>query len=677
MIITRTLGQTILGKPTLTQIGLTCVLASIWGFLPGMEVAPLSVAIMVALLLVLKANLPLAVLMAGLARILALLIMPLTFKTGVSLIEGPMGNLFVTLINGSGTALMGFDYYITAGSWTLGVVWGALTAFVLTNRIRALRTMVENLEEGSETYQKLTEKGWMRFLGWLVFGVDLTKVKPNFEKKGGPIRIAGVALVVLMGVGIYFATPVLERYFAKQLKNGLERGNGATVDVEAMTLSFSDSRLTINGLEMADPEALELNRFQADKVEVDLSVRDLLARRIVLDRVEASGAAMGMKRDTPGEQIGGEKKEWKAPEVEVPDYETLESYWKQAKELREKLREARSFLEEMTGSEDAKSQDAESFEEWLAREVANKGYEWVRAVHKIEGVPAFMVRNFKAHDVKHASLKDEMLNMDARNLSTHPELAEGPAEFSIRSSKNTFDLDMSMDEAHKQGALSQLNFAYRGFPMDDITAQLKESAEFLKGGTVDFGLKGGFRVREGSHIELPLEAVMNNVTLQLPKVNPVTLNDFPVVVMIKGPLDNPKLKFDHKAFMDTLRKKGLDAVIDSYKQQLKDEVDARVEEETDKLKEKAKEKLGEELGDAVGDQLGDELGGAIGGLLGSEKKDDKDEKATDSKDEKKDKPDVGSLLGGLLDQKAKEKKEKEEAKKKEEDQKKDETSSNN
>ena len=92
-MITRKLGSLLRGKATPFQVAAACVLGALLGFAPGILQGPALVLLLVAALLVVNANLGLALLVAGGARLLALLLAPVSFSIGRFLLEGPTEGL--------------------------------------------------------------------------------------------------------------------------------------------------------------------------------------------------------------------------------------------------------------------------------------------------------------------------------------------------------------------------------------------------------------------------------------------------------------------------------------------------------------------------------------------------------------------------------------------------------
>ena len=111
----------------------------------------------------------------------------------------------------------------------------------------------------------------------------------------GLLAFVGVCAVIVASVYL-LAAPVLR--FA--LTTSLTRINGAEVNIAAADVHWSPFQVTLGGVEFTDPEAPELNRFQAQRVSFALELLPALIGRLYIDELTASGIAMGVERDSPG-----------------------------------------------------------------------------------------------------------------------------------------------------------------------------------------------------------------------------------------------------------------------------------------------------------------------------------------------------------------------------------------
>src|SRR5882672_10249924 len=98
MFLIRKLGSLLRGSATPFQIHVACILGALMGFTPGFTRAPALSLALLLLLLTCNANLLVAGLVGGVARIASLVLMPVAFSTGRWLLDGPTSGLFRKLI---------------------------------------------------------------------------------------------------------------------------------------------------------------------------------------------------------------------------------------------------------------------------------------------------------------------------------------------------------------------------------------------------------------------------------------------------------------------------------------------------------------------------------------------------------------------------------------------------
>jgi uncharacterized protein (TIGR03546 family) len=211
-MITRKIGKLLRGKATPFQIGAACVLGGALGFMPvSASAAGGLIVILTLLLIVLNANLFIAALVLGVAKLLSLALMPVSFQVGQILLDGPTRPLFKWAINTPVLALMDFRYYVTTGGLVLGLVFGVVVALVLNGALRRFRKTMSKLEEGSDRYKALNAKKSVRFATWLFFGKG--HGKKTYEELMGkriglPVRPLGIVFAVLV-IALLFVSQML------------------------------------------------------------------------------------------------------------------------------------------------------------------------------------------------------------------------------------------------------------------------------------------------------------------------------------------------------------------------------------------------------------------------------------------------------------------------------------
>ncbi|MBO4386904.1 MAG: hypothetical protein J5817_07820 [Treponema sp.] len=100
-----------------------------------------------------------------------------------------------------------------------------------------------------------------------------------------------ITLVTLVGI---FKDPLVK----KGLKMGLESVFGAKTDIRYVNLGIFSSRLTVKGLAVGNKNQVMKNLFEAEKIELDFNLVQLLRKKIVVQNVECSGMAFNTDRTT-------------------------------------------------------------------------------------------------------------------------------------------------------------------------------------------------------------------------------------------------------------------------------------------------------------------------------------------------------------------------------------------
>lgn len=594
-MITRMFGRIVRGKATPFQLFTACVLGAWLGFMPGFREAPgLSLAIVLCLI-ILNANLLLASLVGVGAKLLSFLLLSVTFGLGRWLLDGPTQGLFTWLINAPVFALFGFEYYVTTGALVLGLVVGVVAGLAVVRLMNLYRRRMAALDKESVRFQQFNRKWWVKTLTFVFVGGGLGKMTYEellTKKVGRPIRPLGLVFVGLLALVLvllqnFAAGPIV----SAALQRGLERANGATVDIETADLDLKNQRLTITGLAMADPNDLATDLFRAARLEAQISGANLLRKRLQLDLVVASDATTGMRRVAPGHRVGAPPSPIE-PE-KPPGTRTLEDYLRDAQVWKERLTQARRWLEKISGPDTDPEERPETLPERLERQARELGYARVRATHLIEGSPTFAVRELIAEKVRTAHFPDETLDIVARNLSTHPSLMGAAPQITIRSSGDTFTFDTLLASFDPTPERNHLQLHYRGLRTDDVAGNLViDGTNPIQGGTIDLDFDGTWEIRDGVQINLPLIATLNHVTLSLPRIDSSLVERLTLPIGLEGSLDSPRILVDEKLLADALVKAGASAAV----QQLQD-------------------KAGDAISRELGGKLGEQGKGMLDGLL--------------------------------------------------------------
>ena len=610
-MFTRQIGKILRGKATPLHLMLASVLGSMLGFVPGFWEGPGLIIALTLLLIVFNANLAAAGLVGLVAKLVSYPLLPVSFAVGQFLLDGPAQSLFKWMVNAPGLALFGFEHDLTTGAAAVGLIFGIVCGLIVIKIVTGFRRKMASLEENSEAFVRYTSKGWVKLLTFIFVGGG--KGKNTYaqlaEKKfGNPIRISGaVAAALLIALVVIFQSFFSEQILTAYMREGLEQANGATVDLGKVEMDLRGGRMTIDQLAMADANALETDILRAEKVEADISANDLLRKRARLDRVVVSNATSGEKRAVAGRRIRG------AAPLPLPpepgEGKTIDDYINEAKVWKDRLAQAREWLEKISGSDEQQTpqQREETAKERIARQIRESGYASVVATHLIENSPTLVVSELVADGVKTAKVEGEIFDVRGENLSTHPSLLAEKPKISIKSRSDKIALLADFTPPAPGAKGDQLRFKYLGLPTDSISNSLAigGNPSPISGGTMDVKLNGDWAAGGVGHIDLPLRVTLHDATITLPKAGASNVKELNLALGLRGPIDNPRIHIDDKQLADALAKAGATALANH----VRGEADKKIEE----AKTRAAEKIGGELDKAVGDKAKDALGKLLPG----------------------------------------------------------------
>ncbi len=641
-MVTRRIGKVLRGQATPFQLFAACVLGALLGFAPGLGQGPATFVLLVAALLVVNANLGLALVVAGLAQLAAYALAPLSFRIGRFLLDGPTAGLFESLLNAPVLAWSGLEYYAYAGGLPLGLLFGVVAGFATVRSVGAFRRRMSAAEADPGRLAQLAARPWARALTWLLFG---GAGRRSWDQKlsrrvGNPVRLWGAALLVLALVGAWFAQQELAGPLAREhLVAGLERANGATVDVAGLRIDLNEGRFAVEGLALADPNALTEDLFRAASLQADVEQLDFLRRRVHVGRLVVSEARSGAPREVPGRRTRETPPPDAGPQGErssFPGGESLEDVLADAELWRSRLGQVQDWLDRL-GGERASEEEApageepsgdapageESLAERLAREVRERG--WFRVAADVPAdAPTLRLSELVVDGLRTAHLPDRVFDLRAHELSTHPARVDAAPRVDLTSRDGAIAFRVDLAPASRGGGDGGLSFSWRGLAVDDALAQLRLPAGApLRGGTVDLELSTAWAGGRIGHVDAPLRATFRDTVLHLDGIDPTPLEQLELSVGLSGPLDAPRVHFDPSAFTDALAAAGRSELAERLRSELGDEL------------ERLQRDAGVELPSGLGDlgQLGGE--GVAGELDGSAA-------------EVLEKPGAKRLLGGLF-----------------------------
>lgn len=117
----------------------------------------------------------------------------------------------------------------------------------------------------------------------------------------GIIRWPGlISFALVMGAIVLFFALFFESLLRVGLQAGLSRVNGAEVNIAQLDIQRAPFAVTLQGLEMTDPEMPELNRFQAEQLRAEVAFLELLIGRVHIHELSAQGVRFAQERAQVG-----------------------------------------------------------------------------------------------------------------------------------------------------------------------------------------------------------------------------------------------------------------------------------------------------------------------------------------------------------------------------------------
>jgi len=565
------LGKMIRGKATPLQVFLAGLLGGMLGFLPPGLASMGMLLVFFFLLAIINANLILAGLVAAGGALLRLLLLPLVFRVGGWVLDGPLAPVLERLINGAGTAWLGFERYTVTGGLVLGGLYGLLVGLGMAKGLIGVRRRLAAAAADPGKYAAWAAKPAGKWTLLLLFGG--TKTTQPWEELlarnvGNPIRVLGVVMVVVILVaGMAVVRFMDETILTAQVRSALTEAHGATVDLESLQADWQAGRVEVNGLAFADPDDLALNLFSAEVVTIDVSGADLWRRRWALDKVEVSGARTGEARRVPGRLTAPRDKTER--KFELPGY-SLEEWLAQAKVWRERLERAQELWERFGADrslpEPGEAEVGPTLRERLEAQAALLGYDSVVADHRRRSAPLVRIGELVIGRIEPAGFPYEAYRVESSQLSTHPWLLAARPVLTVRAESGTFGMDWQ--GAGAAGGPDQFSATWKDIPLDQVAAAWSAPVAFpFQGGTVTVMGEGSLG-RAG--LDLPVRLLLRNTTVAVggQRQAVATLD---LGASVRGPIGSPRIALE----------------ADSLRRLTEDVLRGRVQQEAERLLDRA------------------------------------------------------------------------------------------
>ncbi len=618
MISHRKFGAVLRGAATPFQVMSASLLGSLWGFLPGIQQAPGYAAFLLLVTMILNGNLAVIAIVAALTLALQFILTPVAFHFGTLILDSSLGNLFQPLINAPVLAYFGFEYYLVTGGVLLGFIWGGIIGKLLIGFLKKFRLKMSSFEENSNLFKKYLSRKPVQWLLFIFVGGG--KGKKSYQdilskRIGNPIRPLGIVFMMLaIMIGVLLRFMASEPIVKAVLQEQLETANGATVDIGTLDLDLKSGKMVIGQFAMTDPNHLNSNLFMADEIHVDFNTSDLLRKRIHVDRVRVDNGSQGSPRAVPGRRVGKRSESAEEPEPSNDtEGKSIEEYLENARQWKERLAQVRKWLEKVSGPDevDKKSdeKDSENRKERLDRLIREKGYAAIKAPHLVEGAPTVLISNLEALKIQSAVFENETLDIEAKNLSTHPWLVEEPPSISVRSSAESLVFLIQSGGMNSSDSTNRISLSFKGLETDALVQKLisKKNPPF-KNGTVDFSGSGTWSLKGRGILDLPLQVTLHDTVIPLSDQRWAEVDTLIVPFGIKGDFDNPRLYFSAEG--------GGEALLEAGKAQLR----SKAVTEADKLIQKGKERLEGVLDPSTSNDLENQAKSLLDKFLSRDKK---------------------------------------------------------
>ncbi len=615
------------------EIFLGALIGAIIGMIPGLN---LFLILGILAVLLLNANFAVVMFSFAMAKVACLLMAPQTFRIGYFLIHGTgLEPLIQKISEMPGLALLELDVYCLVGGLPIGAGFGFVFGTVLAILVNKLRTRMLKAKK-NEKIEKLFKNIFVRIIIRLVLGKKKGDMAEGLEKESPFLRKKGVIVAVTALVLLLVAEFLVLQFGARKgAELAFTKANGAEVNIGDIDLSIFGGKAQISEIKATDPDEPTKNRFDAEEISIDFGVKDLLAKRFVLERMAVGKFDSGTPREEPGtvvvpepDQDEGEDKpedeEDLAGDLEsyLTDYldnkDKYNEYFRKAKDFLKKQHEAHKRRKEFTENLDPAKRMASLLE--LAK---NHGYFSLSAKTFIATKPTWLVKEIEVGGISFGKLVPEQ-KFQLKDIASHPQLHPEP---------------MSCAFVPKTGGAPTIAIRFH-FDDPDAMHEAELNLEDLElGKEIKLSDKSDVLIRDGLATlkatgEVSEEQVVMTYTLLLTKFKMEPRGDREVLGMdpetakevfatlttlelkgkIVGSLENPKFELEEDQLLETI-KKGLK---DAGKAILVKKMNEELDEAKSKAKEKIKEKIKDELGDKLSEELGDELGKELTDKLGDQ-----------------------------------------------------------
>jgi len=552
----------------------TVVLGVLLGMIPDYAASAGLVAILVLCSLLVRVNAGLFALSLIVSKTFLLLSLPWLFDLGQAALNGSMGAGLLTLSQLPVLAWFGFERYATVGALFVGVPLSLFAAFAVNRSIQKMRQAGASLDSNPKFdafAQSLVGRVSLNLmLGKSAkdgLGSALNNSVPLLRWKEG---IVAALLIAIVATGVW-------QWAKSDLKSAvmpvLEGANGATVDVDGLSLNLWTGTLDVTGLALADPSDLSANSFATVELRISVSGLALLSKRIVVNEVSTTDATYGMAREMPGQLVGPLID---PPAISAPSAEELGGYVNEADQWLDRLKQAQNWLKKWEGSipsgSDAKPEvGSPSYEEWLEAQIAQSGYIKQSFAPIEDSFWSVVAKKVSMESLRIAAFGDRDLTLSAENLASNPQRLALSPRLELTSKDESLGVLLQLNELSGAGA-NQLTVSADGLDAESTLTSLKPSiSKQISGGQIALNVDGEFRYAGDGELNLDLLAALRDAELTVRRRD-ISVQELQVPVQIQGSFNTPKIRVENKAIEDQLKNLAEGALKDEAKSKVEDKV---------------------------------------------------------------------------------------------------------
>jgi uncharacterized protein (TIGR03546 family) len=485
----RKIGKFVRGGATPAQILLACIFGTMLGLVPGFNMVHLTLML---LLLTLNVSIGLAILSFAIGKALMLPLAPLTADLGRWVIEDiGISGLFTAAGDTPILALMNLYIHCVTGGILLSIALGAMIGFLVARVVLLLRRGLVRAGEKSPRVARLAAAWPVKVILFLLFGRQKKPLAELLSQKSPILRKWGIAVaLVLLALVVGGSMLLVDYYLAGKIEAQLGRANGAEVNIGQVDLALWRGRARLVDIQFTDPADPTRNRFEADEITLDISIRGLLAKRTISDQVVVPGAVVGGKRETPGQVYQTPEPDesqspkdlfwtWlKDPEKIKETFDRLKTY----KEWFDKIRERIGSKEE--GEIPPPDPNAPLLER--------------SSRHLLTRHPTLLIREIRVESIRFGDQPVEY-RLLGRNISTHPELVDGKMTVAFEDVRKVGDEIQAGKNTHailqfdfRPGRRHHMDLLLTKIPIGQTFQLSEKSPVRIDRGLASFEILGGF-----------------------------------------------------------------------------------------------------------------------------------------------------------------------------------------